>query len=259
MPEEKTVTTRNLVDADLGPLRRFTGVLDSAPTENQTFGEGELARNSTRVSLNYKEIEVIEAVEPYHFPIATIVMSLSNRKKSRWGVFADGTPADRTLGFNNIVDQQYTPEQLDPSNTETYVKPKDRTDLNDCLGKRFGMVLADGEEGRPSMPELFDGREGKDKPTPAWTVYSIEGVGAAVSGGKSLNEVAEDLLDGKTLQEFNKEALANQSIRSNTDLLQSISLPVTAPASFSNILVKTGRFTKDAEGRFHKVVKDQPF
>ena len=75
MVEEGMVSTRGLIDAELGPLRRFTGILDSMPTEKQTFGEGESARETTRISLNFKDIDVKEAVEPYHFPIVTLMMS----------------------------------------------------------------------------------------------------------------------------------------------------------------------------------------
>jgi len=35
--EEGTVTTRGLIDAELGPLRRFTGILDSMPTEDRFY------------------------------------------------------------------------------------------------------------------------------------------------------------------------------------------------------------------------------
>lgn len=252
MAEEGMVSTRGLIEADLGPLRRFTGILDSAPTEKQTFGEGEAARQSTRISLNFKGVDVKEAAEPYHFPIYVIVLSQSNRKKSRWGVFSEGTLKDRTVGFNNVVDQQYTPEQLNPSSPE-YIKPKDRMDLKDCIGKRFGMVLTDGIDSRPAPADLFDGRSSTDKPTPAWTVYEVEGIG--IAGGQSISaeDLAISLLDGKSLAEFNKAVMGNPVIRNDTSLLQTIGMPPSAPNSFANVLIKAGKFTKDTEGIYHKV------
>ena len=253
--EERELSTRGLIDADFGPLRRFTGILDSTPTDKQTFGEGDKARESTRVSLNFKEIDVKESVEPYHFPIYVVTLSQSTRKKSRWGVFSEGTPKDRSVGFNNVVDQQYSPEQLDPTSPE-YIKPSERMDLKDCLGKRFGMVLTDGQEGRPEPMNLFDGRSNTDKPTPAWTVYEVEGIGTAGGQGTSPMEVAMDLLDGKTLAQFNKDALANPVIRGDTTLLQSISMPVSAPSNFANTLVKSGAFAKDKQGVYHKVISE---
>jgi len=199
MAEEGMVTTRGLIDAELGPLRRFTGILDSMPTEIVTYGEGESARPSTRISINSRDIDVKEAVEPYHFPIHTIQVSQSNRKKSRWGVLSEGTPKDRTIGFNNVADQQYTAEQLDPSNAN-YIKPADRMDLKrDCMGKRIGWVMTDGLDGRPESTDLYDGRAQVDKPTPAWTVYEIEGVGVAGGQGVSAMDLAMSLLDGKSL------------------------------------------------------------
>ena len=90
-------------------------------------------------------------------------------------------------------------------------------------------------------------------PTAAWMIYEVEGVGAA--GGQGVNpvELAKSLLDGKTLTVFNKEALANPVIRGDAGLLSSIGLPASAAGNFANALVTAGRFTKDAQGLYHKV------
>ncbi len=253
MTPEGMTTTRGLIDAELGPLRRFTGILDSMPTEKQTYGEGENARESTRVNINLKDLDVKEAVEPYHFPTYTIRVSLSNRKKSRWGVLSEGTPKDRTHGFNNVADQQYSAEQLDQSNAN-YIQPKDRMDMEKhCIGKRLGFVLTDGTEGRPESMDLFDGRQMIDVPTPAWTVYEIEGVGVAGGGGSGAMDLAISLLDGKTLAEFNTAALANPVIRNDRELLQAISKPPTAPDSFANSMITESKFSKDDADVYHKV------
>lgn len=251
MSAEPKTTTRNLIDFDIGPVRRFTGILDSLPKEPQTYGQGESARTSNRITLNFGSIEVLEAIEPYHFPTFTFQITESNRKKSRWGVFGES--------LNSILDMQYSAEQLEQGNP-AYIKPSDRMDITDCISKRLGVVLADGEDGRPQPPELFDGRatdaahpRGQDVPTPAWMVYEVEGVGVAGGQGVSATDMAEGLLDGKTLIDFNKEALANPIIRADTALLSSIGMPVTAPGSFTNVLVTAGKFTKDEQGVFHKV------
>ena len=244
MLEGTVPSSRGLVDFDVGPLRRFTAIIDSMPEEEQTFGEGTSARKSMRVTVNCKELEVVEAIEPYHFPIFQFQITKSNRKKSRYGVLSES--------FNAIADSQYSPEQLDPSNA-AFIHDKDRMSWGDVLGKtRLGFVLADGEDGRPEPPMLYDGRAEEDRPTPAWMVYSIEGVGVAGGQGVDPAKLAESLLDGKTLAQFNKEALANDIIKGNTSLLQSIALPPTAAGNFANALVKAGKFTKDDQGVYHK-------
>lgn len=246
MPGESDLpSSRGLIDFDVGPLRRFTGIIDGMPKEPQTYGEGTSARQSMRITVNIKDIEVIETIEPYHFPTFQFQVTESNRKKSRYGFLCEG--------FNAILDGQYSAEQLDPSNP-AYIKDRDRMSWGDVIGStRVGFVMADGEDGRPEPPMLFDGRAGEDRPTPAWTVYSVEGIG--VTGGQGIDPVdlAEALLDGKTLAEFNKEALANEIIKGSTALLQSIALPPTAAGNFANALVKAGKFTVDANKVYHRV------
>jgi len=252
MADESFPSVRGLVDSDIGPLRRFTGILDSAPGEDQVWNPGTPnARTSVRRSINFKDIEVLEAIEPYQFPIYTVLLTESNRKKSRWGVF--GT------SLTGILDMQYTEAQLDPSSPE-HIKPSDRMDLKDCFGKRLGLVMADNEDGRPPKHDLFDGRAkdeehptGQDVPTSAWEVYMVEGIGVAGSGGTSPLDEAISVLDGKTIAQFNDAALANELIRSDVSLLTSIGMPVSAPNSFTNTMIAGGQFTKDEQGVFHKV------
>ena len=246
-------SVRNLVDSDYGtPLRKFTGVLDKMPTEPATGYLG------TRVNLNFREVEVLQAIEPYNFPIATINLGLSNRKKSKWGVIS--------ISFTDIVDQQYTETQKDPSSPE-FIPAKDRQDWKDFFGKRLGFVVADGEDGRPPKHDLFDGRakdeahpKGQDVPTAVWVVYSVEGVGVAGGEGITPTDKAMQLLDGKTLSEFNKAAMADELVRSDTDLLTAIGKPVSAKDSFANVMIASKKFTKDTKtGTYQRVEEEIPF
>ena len=207
--------------------------------------------------LNLKDLEVIEAVEPYHYPVYTISVPLSNKKKSKWGVLSEGTPSDRTVGFNNVADLQYSAEQLNPESPE-FIKPAERMDIEGAIGKRVGMVLTDGEDNRPKPADLFNGRandgKGGDVPTPAWTFYEIEGVGTAGGGaGVSALEVAMSLLDGKSLPDFNKAAMESPIIRKDMELLQSIGMPPSAANSFIKTMTKTGKFKADTQGMYHKI------
>lgn len=240
--EDRPVSTRNLIDPDAGALRRFIGILDSMPKEDRVFGEGAASRTTTRVSLNVRDIEVLEAVEPYHFPIYTININLSNRKKSRWGVLG--------ASFNDVVDASLSPAQLTPSDA-AYVKPENRMDIGDAVGKKIGFVMADGIDGRPESPSLFDGRDQTDKPTLTWMIYLVDGVGST-KGDAALDD-AISLLDGKTLAEFNTAALANTRIRADVPLREAISKPLASEDSFANTMILSGTFSKDENGVYHKV------
>lgn len=252
MTEEKFPSIRNLIESDLGLLRRFTGVLDSAPREEQTWQEGQPdERKSMRLSLNFKDLEVVETIEPYQFPIYTVMLTESNRKKSRYGIFG--------LSLAEILDQQYTEAQQDPSSPD-YISPAKRADLKDCVGKRIGMVLADNEEGRPAKHDLYDGRaideqhpRGQDVPTATWEVYLVEGIGVKGGEGTTPLDEAMKLLDGKNLNDFNQAALLNDLVRSDINLLQSLGKPVSATDSFTNTMLAAGKFTKDDKDIFHKV------
>lgn len=262
MADEKSSfpSTRGLVDADIGPLRRLIGTLSGLPQETESYGEGEKKRDVVRVTVFVTDIQVVEAIEPYQLPTFSTTMSLSNKRKSKWGFFSDGSPEEKAIGFNNIVDQQYTAEQLDPS-SEQFIKPSERMDIKDAIGKKIGMVVADGEEGRPAAPMLWDGRanggEGGDVATPCWTVYMVEGVGIVGGGsGKTPQEMAEDLLDGKTLKEFNDAVMNVPAITNDKAMLQAISLPATAPNSFASASVTAGKFALDAETKIYRKVTE---
>ncbi len=241
--ENKPLSTRNLIDTSMGPLRRFTGILASMPKEPKTYENvGQAPRTSIQISLNVRDIDVLESVEPYHFPIYTIQINESDRKKSRWGVLGES--------FNNVVDSALTPDQLNPTSQE-YIKPQDRMDIPAAIEKKIGFVVADGIDGRPEPPILYNGTT--DAPTPAWMVYSVDGAGAG--GGSAAMDDAITMLDGKTQADFNTAAMANARIRSDVDLLQAISKPLTAEDSFINILLNADppKFTKDENGVYHKV------
>jgi|TARA_Y100000310_G_scaffold345865_1_gene471882 hypothetical protein len=211
------------------------------PVELKTYeNEGQAPRTSKQISLNVRDIEVLESIEPYHFPIYTIQINQSDRKKSKWGVLGES--------FNIAVDSALTPNQLNPSSS-TYIKPQDRMDIPAAIGKKVGFVVADGIDGRPQPPTLYNGRE--DAPTAAWMIYLVDG--ASATGNSSAKDDAIAMLDGKILSDFNSAAMANARIRSDVELLQAISKPLSAEDSFANILVATGQFTKDENGVYRKV------
>lgn len=203
---EDLVSVRGLVDSEFGgtPLRKFTGVLDSYYPEDRTFG--------TQVILNFKDVEVLESVEPYNFPTATISIKLSNKKNSGWGVFSESVAA---------------------------LLPEDQ-DIKDCIGKRIGMEMEVGHE------YGTDRQTGEPMLGNPWKVFELEGV---VAGAKvtTATDRAKELLAGKTRAEFNKAAYADPIIRKDTALQRAIT-----DKSFINSLIQLGEFTEDENGVISK-------
>lgn len=216
MPNGELVSVRNLVDTDFGtPLRKFYGVLANYMTEPATGYEG------TRVNLNFSDVEVLQAIEPYNFPTAIINIGLSNKKKSKWGYF--GT----SLG------------KLIPT-TE---------DIKNQMGRRMGLIFCDGQEGRPEPKPIWNRDRGEEVLNPVWEVFEVAGV-VAGAGAKSAIEKAKELLDGKTRADFNKAAYADPIIRADDKFQRTIT-----DKSFINSMVQIGEFTEDGEGVFHSTTK----
>ena len=220
MADNDLVTVRGLVDSDFdNPLRKFTGTFAGYTTAPATGYEG------TRVELNYKEIDNVVAVSPYHFPTAVLNIGLSNKNKSKWGYFGNSLAA-------------FLP---------------DGEDIKDCEGKTMTLVLCDGQDGRPAPKPIWnkdaDPSEfpGKMVPTPVWVVESVEG--ATVSGSDEVSAVdwAEKNLIGKTRAQFNKWAFADPKVRKDVPLQRSIT-----DKSFINSLLKLGRVAEGSDGVFQE-------
>lgn len=215
---DNPVSVRNLVDFQGTPLRKFYGVLDSYQSEPASGYEG------TRVNLNVKDLEVIQSTEPYDLPTTVINMGLSNKKKSKWGYFGESL------------------SKLLPENA----------DIDFAVGKRIGMVFCDGQEGRPEPKPIWQRDADRTEyptgevPTPVWAVFELEG--SEVSGAPSTAaEQAKKILDGKTLSEFNKEVLADATVKKDPELQRSI-----IDKSFIKAMVASKEFTKDENDIYHR-------
>lgn len=208
------ITTRGLTEGDFGtPLRKFTGVLDSyAPDEEAKFG--------TRVVLNFRDVDVIESTEVYLYPIATVSIKLSNRKRSAWGHFSDS--------LNAIISES--------------------EDIKDQIGKKLGLRVALGIDfgvNRQTNEKILAN---------CWEVYSVEGHEIASAGVPAApvgaaKDRAMELLDGKTLPEFNNVVYADPLVQKDADLLRAIT-----DRTFIIALKAAGMFTEDSAGVMHKTV-----
>lgn len=223
MSEEKLgLPLRGLQEGFAGtPLRRFKGVFQGHEEEAAKGYDG------TRTNLNFTEVEVIQSTEPYNFPIASINLGVSNKKESRWGYFATSL---------------------------TQMIPEDEG-LDEQVGRTWELVFCDGQDGRPEPKPIWmrdadratypDGRV----PTAVWTVVEIEGIPGKESGTSKGNsrDKAMSMLDGKSLSEFNKVALADPAIRKDVELQRRI-----MDKSFVKALLDGGVFTKDENDVYHK-------
>ncbi len=212
---------RNLADGGMTPLRKFYGdILEVVESEKQGQGGA-----YTQESFRMNNLEVQQSTEPYILPVAEITISASNRKKTRWGFFADSV-----LKF--LADNE---------------------DFKDLKGRRIGWVYTDGLDGRPTPKKTWDRRaddgKGAEVPTPAWEVFDVVGSKSSVTPDKAVEE-AKSILDGKSISEFNKAVFANPIVRQSPDLQR-----VITDQSFVKSLVQVGEFTKDANDIYHRVKK----
>ena len=205
------LSIRGLTDSDFkqSPLREFKGVLDSYGLEEKK-----------PVSMNFREMEVIDSIEPYPFPTGVIDIWASPKIKSVWGVFG--------VSLAKLI-----PEG---------------SDLKDCINGNFHMKMTPGHMLPKKIKDEATGiEEWKDVAKECWEVISFNGV-TADGVGKSPTDTATDLLDGKTLMNFNLDALQNEIIRGDNELLSAI-----VSKAFADGLVAAGKFTIDPEGIYHKV------
>lgn len=174
------------------------------------YGEFQERFNRTQVHLAFTEVEVVESTEPYDFPIADIVIPFSSRARSLWGIF---------------------------SKSLAKVLP-DGTDIVDAVGSVLHLKYTGGHM-------LWDGS--KETPRDAWEVVAVAEVAAkAVKVDPMVR--ALQLLDGKTVQQFNQAALSDPVVRSDTIVQASI----MQKRFIAEAIIK-GLVTADVDGVHHLI------
>lgn len=179
------------------PLREFKGVLEGITASLVD----RFQPPRTEIIFNFTDMNVIETVEPYPFPIAQISIMQSNREQSFWGVFAES--AGRLVPEGVIMVAQ----------------------LIDYLqGKVLHMKLTSGHM-------MWDRDKGEETPRDCWELVGVEGVVAQPASGEpvaikevgvSPTDVALKLLDGKNIQDWNQIVFQDPAVKSDGDLITSI-------------------------------------
>lgn len=211
------------------PLRRFIGTLDSWKQDPRIAQADN--RQYVVAQFNFKDLEVLESVEVYPYPIAVIEIGYAPPKTSRggtkWEAFAGSL------------------RKLMPQNT----------DIDALVGKKqeWHMVTRQlrrgltNDDGSPMM----DGNNRQiwgDADVLCWTIASVEGLGSVAQKDEDFNVYLVDLADGKTEPQFYEAAFTNEAVRNRPNIVKAITDRVLLAT-----LTEMGLLDRDAEGILHKV------
>lgn len=183
-------------------------VEDKTNEQNRTF---------KLVNFNLIDVEVIESVEPYPFPIATITIGYNSNEGTKWGVFAKSIASV----FGHV-----------PS-------------IDELLGKKQEWAYLDCELRLPDDNNIWANREAK-----AWQLVSIDGVEGA--SGEPVVDVTErvlELVDGKSEQDFYQVLYTDEVVRGHPDIVTA-----ATERKLLTTLMEAGKITRDTEGIYHKVI-----
>ena len=197
----------------------FEGILDRYETREVTsdaWGE------STRVDMYFKDVDVIQATEPYNFPIAKISIKYSDKENSVWGIFAESL---------------------------TEAMPEDK-ELDDCIGHKMHLVKTPGHEfGRDKETKELIIRE-------CWECMSVDGYQAAAAGAPVSAKIrALQLLDGKeSLQAWHSVVFTDPAVQKEPEVVQQL----LEGQVFLAPLIEAGIVSQDTQGVYHVRLSEVP-
>ncbi len=216
------------------PLRHFKGTLspDLKLDEERETKDG--SRRYVVLNFQFLDVEVLESVEPYPFPIATITVGYAPPKLSR------GSTAFEVLAGSL--------RKLMPDNPDINLLKGKRQEWK-MEERRLRRGLTD-EEGQPIM----DGNNKQiwgDVPVLCWAVVAIDGLGSVAEKDADFNVFLVKLADGKTEPKFYEDALTNAEVTARPNIVEAI-----VGRKLLSTLTEMGLITRDAEGILHKVTAD---
>jgi hypothetical protein len=218
------------------PLRHFRGKLTSITGE--MVQRGQMQQAKLEITYNFDELEVIESTEPYPFPVAQISIMHSTKDKSAMGVL--GASIDKIINAD-----------MDANSPQDQVRNQDALE-----GLMQEWKVTPGH----MMPDKDDAGKWTETPRDAWEVVWVEGYGETVkvdkkatkatakTSGPSASQKAIDLLDGKTIQDWNAAIFQDSLIKSDAGLINKI-----VTGQFIQPLLDSGVITKDDDDVYHKV------
>lgn len=207
---EELVSIRGLIEGyQRTPLREFKGKLDGFPTELVD----RFLPAKTYVNLNYSEVEVIETIEPYPFPITQLPMPLNKRRTSSWTIMADS------------IAKLIPPDQ----------------DISNTIGMIHHLKFTPGHM-------MWDDKKGESTAREAWEVIGLSGAGVATANVADATDRALELLDGKVEEEWNQLVFKDATVKGDGKLIDSI-----LHRRFLQEMKTAGRATDDSNGIWHVV------
>ena len=211
------------------PLREFIGILEEYKAEEHQGNDGS---KYTTVNFNFKELEVLDAVEPYPFPIAVIRIGYKPPKASR-----GGTKWDVLAGsLRKLAPKNPDPDLLVGKKQQwKMVESPLRGIIKDEAGQE--MVNANGDKVWGEVPTL------------CWAIVSVDGLGSVEQKDKDFNVFLVDLADGKTEPQFYSAALTNSEVTARPNIVEAIT-----DRKLLATLIEMGKLERDAEGILHKVL-----
>jgi len=217
--EDKVPEDLPLETSGFSPLRRFRGRCKDVRKDTR---EGQRGTFDVGV-FEFIDLEVIESVTPYPFPIATIEIRLSGRTETAWDAFAQSLK--RALG------EAATTSMLGGKMQE------------------WAMLPSPLRRPRPKMVKQADGNEVEQEvwsaeDEPAWQVVSVEG---AAQAAEDLGAHILDVADGKTEKALYEALLGDAKIRSNPSIVTQIT-----DRKLVSGLIESGALSRDTEGILHK-------
>lgn len=181
------------------PLREFVGDLKDYDVDKDNW-------NNMVCILTLDNLEVIESSTPYAFPEGYVRVKYSAKKTSKWGILAES--------IHNAAGD-------------------DSLDVADIVGKRLHMKKVYHEFGKD--------KEGNVMSSDCWECVGIDGATAVATTstspapkkkatatskptakGVSAEARVLELLDGKTIQQFNQAAFADSIIKADSSVMSQL-------------------------------------
>lgn len=212
------LSIKNIGDdtVDRSVLQAFTGTLANIKTEPP--GENDQYKKD-RVVLEFVDIADVESTEPYPWPTFPVRLNAPAAGKKISPMSALGVLMNSSIKYL-----------------------KEGEDFGDLKGRRLQLRRTSGHK-----IKIGDGAGSRvEKDMTYWEVEGVVGSGTAKQSGTLSRQRAIELLDGKTLPDYNVIVLSDQTVLGDPTLVAQIASRV-----FVSSLLADGTVTVDGAGVYH--------